>query len=54
MIGDGDLTSYKEVLVSKEANKWLQAMMEEFKSLYKNETWGLVELPKHKKAISCK
>lgn len=57
MIGDGDPT-YKEVMVSKEvskeASKWLQAMMEELKSLYKNETWDLVKLPKCKKAISCK
>ena len=33
---------------------WKDAMMKEMGSLYKNDTWELTELPKRKKAISCK
>ena len=33
---------------------WKDAMMEEISSLHKNDTWELSELPKRKKAISCK
>ncbi|PNX58687.1 retrovirus-related Pol polyprotein from transposon TNT 1-94, partial [Trifolium pratense] len=34
--------------------KWLQAMHTEFKALTDNNTWSLVPLPPHKKAIGCK
>jgi len=33
---------------------WKDAMIEEKSSLHKNDTWELSELPKRKKAISCK
>jgi len=33
---------------------WKNAIVEEIESLYVNDTWKLSELPKGKKAISCK
>jgi histone deacetylase 1/2 len=35
-------------------SRWLQAMKEEYTALMKNNTWSLVPLPPHKKAIGCK
>ncbi|CAL8990428.1 unnamed protein product [Prunus brigantina] len=37
-----------------ESVEWKKSMDEEMKSLHKNETWELVQLPKGKKAIGCK
>jgi histone deacetylase 1/2 len=34
--------------------KWLQAMEAEYHALMANNTWSLVPLPPHKKAIGCK
>jgi histone deacetylase 1/2 len=34
--------------------KWLQAMKSEYKALMDNNTWSLVPLPPHRKAIGCK
>ncbi|KAK2454628.1 putative mitochondrial protein [Trifolium repens] len=34
--------------------KWYDAMKSEFDALQKNETWTLVPLPPHRKAIGCK
>ena len=34
--------------------KWLIAMIEEFESLQKNQTWVLVERKPNKKVVSCK
>jgi len=33
---------------------WKDVMVEEISSLYKNDTWELIELPKRKKTIGCK
>lgn len=33
---------------------WLQAMQAEYKALMDNQTWTLVPLPQHRKAIGCK
>ncbi|MCI81149.1 ABC transporter C family member 13-like, partial [Trifolium medium] len=41
-------------MVSQEKERWMGAMMEEMKSLQKNQTWELVSLPKGKRAIGCK
>jgi histone deacetylase 1/2 len=35
-------------------SRWLQPMKEEYTTLMKNNTWSLVPLPPHKKAIGCK
>lgn len=44
--------SYKEAMASSEASKWQVAMDKEMNSLYKQEVWELVPLPKGAKAIS--
>ena len=46
--------TYKEALSSIEAKQWVEAMDAEIKSLKKNETWSLTELPEGKTAIGCK
>lgn len=33
---------------------WLAAMKDEYDALMRNNTWSLVELPLHRKAIGCK
>jgi hypothetical protein len=45
---------FQEAIDSSEKNKWVEAMVEEMKSLIKNKNWELIELPKLKKHISCK
>jgi len=47
-------STYKEAEISSESKIWKDVMMEEMSSLYKNDTWELLELPKGKKAIGCK
>ncbi|PNX93512.1 histone deacetylase, partial [Trifolium pratense] len=44
-------TTIKSALASPQ---WLQAMKSEYKALMDNNTWSLVPLPPHKKAIGCK
>ncbi|MCI20233.1 retrovirus-related pol polyprotein from transposon TNT 1-94, partial [Trifolium medium] len=34
--------------------RWLNAMQTEYKALMDNNTWSLVSLPSHRKAIDCK
>ena len=51
-IVDDDIPStHKEAAMCSEANKWKTTVEEEMQSLEKNETWGLAQLPKGKKAI---
>lgn len=46
--------SLLDALKSEQKSKWLSAMKEEMKSMHKNETWELCELPSDRKAIGCK
>ncbi|KAH9678917.1 hypothetical protein KPL71_025907 [Citrus sinensis] len=46
--------TYKEAVSGKNADQWLKAMKEEMDSLYKNDTWTLVEKPDRKKVVGCK
>ena len=50
----GEPESYQEVLLHDEKKEWLRAMHEEMKSLHKNNTYELMELPKGKKALKNK
>lgn len=51
----GDIPStYKEAICTCESGEWRKAMDEEMKSLHKNWTWDLVQLPKGKKEIGGK
>ncbi|KAG8493216.1 hypothetical protein CXB51_010581 [Gossypium anomalum] len=42
-------SNYFEVISCEYSEKWMFVMQEEMKSLHKNRTWDLVELPKGKK-----
>jgi histone deacetylase 1/2 len=44
-------TSVKTALAD---SKWSQAMKDEYQALINNNTWTLVPLPPHRKAIGCK
>ncbi|PNF37230.1 Retrovirus-related Pol polyprotein from transposon TNT 1-94 [Cryptotermes secundus] len=46
--------SYSSAVRGPDKNNWKRAMKEEYDALIQNNTWNLVELPKGKKAISCK
>lgn len=48
---EGEPLTYKEAKSCKSSSKWELAMQEEMKSLYANDTWDLVPLPKGKKAL---
>ena len=47
-------TTIDEALLSPEKAKWLDAMKTEMDSLYGNNVWELVELPKDRKAVGSK
>ena len=49
-----DSYTYEEAMESQDRERWVQAMFEEIRSLYKNEMWRLVQLPQGKKPIGCK
>jgi histone deacetylase 1/2 len=51
------LLTHAEPKTAKQAltdPKWYNAMKEEFDALQRNQTWTLVPLPPHRKAIGCK
>lgn len=46
--------TYNQATKCPDADKWKSAMEDEIRSICKNKTWDLVDLPKNKKAIGCK
>lgn len=46
--------SYTEAINSNNSKNWIAAMKDKLQSLYKNNTWVLVDKPKGKKLVSCK
>jgi histone deacetylase 1/2 len=44
----------KSVRSALSSDKWRKAMQDEYKALMDNNTWTLVPLPPHRKAIGCK
>lgn len=46
--------SFDDAISSVNKKKWMQAMQEEMDSLYKNETWILVDKPEGQKVVPCK
>ena len=50
---DGPLT-IREAMQCVDANKWEQAMQEEYKSLMANGTWELTLVPHNRTPIGCK
>ena len=47
-------TTCQETIFCSEAEEWMMAMNKEMKSLQKNQTWDLIELPKGRQAVGCK
>ena len=54
IINNDEPTTYNEVLLDKDSEKWLQAMHSEMDSMYENEVWTLVDPPIGTKPIGCK
>ncbi|KAH9650701.1 retrovirus-related pol polyprotein from transposon TNT 1-94-like protein [Citrus sinensis] len=54
VIDDDIPNTFSEALRSSESDQWKLSMEEEMKSLYQNQTWELVKLPKGKRAIGNK
>lgn len=50
----GEPISYKQAINSNDSSNWKQAMLEEYNSLIKIETWELVQLPAGRTPVSCK
>ena len=46
--------TFREAESSPDSIRWREAMKEEMRSLQKNDTWALAQLPKGKKAIGGK
>ncbi|KAG8493115.1 hypothetical protein CXB51_010427 [Gossypium anomalum] len=44
-------SNYSEAISYEDSEKWMFAIQKEMKSLHKNKTWDLVELPKGKKGL---
>lgn len=49
-----DPKTVKEALASDRAEDWHKAMQDEYKSLMKNGTWALTDLPNGRKPVGCK
>ena len=50
----GDPTTFQEAIHNQEKSRWMDAMVEKIQSLYKNQTWDLMELLEWKREIGCK
>lgn len=46
--------NYEEAMTCKNSQKWLEAMLEELRSIEDNDTWKKLQLPPGRKAIGCK
>ncbi|KAH9685181.1 Integrase catalytic domain-containing protein [Citrus sinensis] len=46
--------TYKEAVSGRDSERWIKAMKEEIKSLYKNNNWKLVKKPDNRKVVGCK
>ena len=54
LLDHGEPTNYKEVMISPDSAKWLEAMKSEMGSMYENKVWTLVDLPDDRQAIEIK
>ena len=54
IINNDEPTTYNEVLLDKDSEKWLQAMNSKMDSMYENVVWTLVDPPIGTKPIGCK
>ena len=51
MLDEGEHLTYEGVMSCELSSKWKLAMQEDIKSLYVNDTWDLLSLPKGRKAL---
>ena len=51
LIDEGEPESFDEALQVEDSIKWEQAMDDDMRSLEKNDTWVLTELPAGKRAL---
>ena len=51
LLDNNEPTSYGEVMLGSNSNKWLEAMKSEIGSMYQNKAWTLVNLPDDRQAI---
>jgi len=54
VVEDSIPSTFREAELNSKSELWRNSMMKEIKSLYVNDTWELLELPKGKKDIGCK
>ena len=54
LLDNSEPTSYEEVMVGPDSNKWLGAMKSEKGSMYENQVWTLVDLPVERQAVEYK
>ena len=51
---EGEPKSFQEIQSHKDKDCWIKAMLEEMNSLWKNDTYELIELPKRRKSLKNK
>ncbi|KAM0893325.1 hypothetical protein ACQ4PT_025194 [Festuca glaucescens] len=51
---EGDPTTFEEAVRSAHSSKWLEAMVDEMRSMSRNKVWDLEEIPKGAKTVGCK
>ena len=51
---ENDPVNIKQAVESSNSQMWINAMNEEMKSMYDNDVWDIVPLPKDKKPVGCK
>ena len=54
LVDQDEPTTYHEIMMSPNSEKWLQAMKSEMQLMYENQVWNLVDPPEGAKVIGCK
>ena len=54
LVDQNEPTTYREAIECPNSDKWLGAMESEMQSMYDNQVWTLVDLPKGGKTIGSK
>ena len=54
MLDNSKPTNFEETMMSRDSEKWLEAMNSEIESMYENIVWTLVNLPDDRQAIKNK
>ena len=54
IVDEGEPESFQEIQSHKDKDCWIKVMREEMNSLWKNDTYELIELPKRRKALKSK